>query len=359
MNIQLKQRINAFVQLGKFFNQIAQKDSIDPTPKRGDSNVERQYLNRIESVLHSAEIHNGWFTQQNIQTALQSWAEALSEENLLQWTAHYTFPDTPPKTVGIVMAGNIPLVGFHDFLSVLITGNKVLGKLSSSDKVLFPFIADYLIAIEPRFRKLIEFTEGQLKNFDAVIATGSDNTARYFDYYFRKYPHIIRKNRNSLAVLTGQESIADFEGLADDIFQYFGLGCRNVSKIYVPKNYDFSFFFEGMYKWKDIIHHNKYINNYDYNKTVYLMDSLPLRDNGFLLLKEDNGFSSPIAVIFYEEYTSLQELKESFEKNAENIQCIVSKMPILNGVAFGQTQRPQLWEYADGVDTVDFLLKLP
>ena len=358
MMTQLKQRINAFVKLGKFLSLLASEGSLTETEIVSVTVTEASFLERAESVLKTAEAQNGWFIQKNIKSALRSWGEALSEENLIQWTSNYNFKDKPPKTIGIVMAGNIPLVGFHDFLSVLITGNKVLGKLSSNDKVLLPFLAEYLISIAPQFQDKIEFTEGRLKDFDAVIATGSDNTSRYFDYYFGKYPNIIRKNRNSVAVLSGDETTEDFELLADDIFQYFGLGCRNVSKLFVPEGYDFSKFFEGMYAWNEIIHNNEYINNYDYNKAVYLMDSLSLLDNGFLILKEDSGFSSPISVIFYEKYNSLSALKKELEQQSENIQCIVSKAGFKNEVDFGKTQSPDLWEYADGIDTLEFLLKL-
>lgn len=358
MMTQLKHRINAFVQLGEFLNLLASEETLWEVEIDSEKNIEQDFLKGAESVLKTAEAQNGWFIQKNMKAAMKSWSEALSEENLLQWTSNYSFENKSPKTIGIVMAGNIPLVGFHDFLSVLITGNKVLGKLSSNDKVLLPFLAEYLISIAPEFQDKIEFTEGRLKDFDAIIATGSDNTARYFDYYFGKYPNIIRKNRNSVAVLSGDETTGDFELLADDIFQYFGLGCRNVSKLFVPEGYDFSKFFEGMYEWKEIIHNNKYINNYDYNKAVYLMDSLSLLDNGFLILKEDSGYSSPISVIFYEKYNSLSVLKKELEQQSENIQCIVSKLGFNNEVAFGKTQSPHLWDYADGIDTVEFLLKL-
>ncbi len=337
--MQLKQRINAFAALGRFLSEI-------------ESNHE---------VLKRAEAENGWFTQENIQFALKSWSIALSEENLKQWLANYSIEDEKknPKTVAIIMAGNVPLVGFHDFLSVLITGNKVMAKLSSNDKTLLPFVAAHLISIEPEFKQLIEFTEGRLQNFDAVIATGSNNTARYFDYYFSKYPNIIRKNRNSIAVLTGKETKEELIALADDIFRYFGLGCRNVSKIYIPENYELEPFFKAMFSWKEIIHNHKYINNYDYNKAVYLMDSFPLLDNEYMLLKEDTGFSSPISVVFYEKYSSLEGLNKELKQHQSNIQCIVSQAGIKGEVAFGKAQHPELWDYADGVDTVDFLLKLP
>ena len=338
LSMQLNQRINAFVNLGKFLKEIASE--------------------KEESILQKVQAENGWFTQENINFALNSWSEALSKENLQQWVSKYKIEETNPKTIAIIMAGNIPLVGFHDFLSVLVTGNKVLVKLSSNDKTLLPFLAEYLVSIEPEFKKHIEFTEEKLENFDAVIATGSNNTTRYFDYYFGKYPNIIRKNRNSIAVLTTNETEEELKNLANDIFRYFGLGCRNVSKLYVPENYDFEPFFKAMYSWKEIIHNHKYINNYDYNKAVYLMDSFPLLDNEFMLLKEDAGFSSPISVVFYEKYSDLEKLKKELENQTENIQCIVSTAGLPNEISFGKAQSPALWDYADGVDTVDFLLKI-
>ena len=234
----------------------------------------------------------------------------------------------------------------------------MLAKLSSNDKQLLPFLAQYLISIEPEFKNLIEFTEGRLTNFDAVIATGSDNTARYFEYYFSKYPNIIRKNRNSVAVLTGDETKEEMELLADDIFRYFGLGCRNVSKIFFPEKYDFDKFFNGMFSWKHVINNHKYINNYDYNKAVYLMSNIKLLDNEYLLLKEDTGYSSPISVTFYETYANLEDVKKKLEEEADKIQAIVSNIGIDNEIPFGTAQNPELWDYADGVDTVDFLLKL-
>lgn len=351
--MELKRRINALVTLGEFLRRINPDGDLDDA------------RNEINPILRKAQAENGWFTPENIEFALQNWSEALTEENLNQWISKYNLDSFAKesaeeiKTVAIVMAGNVPLVGFHDFISVLITGNKVLAKLSSNDRTLLQFLAEKLISIEPDFKNYIEFTEGRLKDFDAVIATGSDNTSRYFDFYFGKYPNIIRKNRNSVAVLTGNETEEELTLLADDIFRYFGLGCRNVSKLYVPAGYDFEKFFKAVYNWKEIIHNHKYINNYDYNKAVYLMDSFPLLDNEFLLLKEDKGFSSPIAVVFYEKYNSLEELEKKLEMHSDNLQCIVSKEYIANGIHFGKTQSPELWDYADGVDTLDFLLNLP
>ena len=256
------------------------------------------------------------------------------------------------------MAGNIPLVGFHDFLSVLISGHSVLVKQSSNDKNLLPFLAKYLEYVETTFKGKITFTEEKLTDFDAVIATGSNNTARYFEHYFKGKPSIIRKNRNSVAVLTNNESDKELTNLSNDIFQYFGLGCRSVSKLFVPEGYDFNAFFNGLYNKKEIINNAKYANNYDYNKAVYLMSEFDLLENGFLMIKEDQSYASPIATIFYEYYTDTNKLKEKLKADSEKIQCVVSNNFIDSEIKFGQTQHPQLWDYADGVNTLDFLAKL-
>lgn len=345
--MQLRQRIDALINLGKFFKELTQE-----TPELEEK------LQRAKEILIRAENENGWFTSSNIHFALKTWSDTLTRENLEKWVAPYPFKENNPKTIAVIMAGNIPLVGFHDFLSVLISGNKVLVKPSSNDKVLLPLIADFLIQENPEFRNLIEFSDQRLKDFDAVIATGSNNTARYFDFYFGKYPNIIRKNRNSVAVLSGKETKEELERLADDIFTYFGLGCRNVSKIYIPHDYDFKNFFEAAMVWKDMIYNHKYMNNYDYNKAVYLMGEHLLWDNEFLLLKEDPEFSSPIAVLFYEKYDSIENVKDILESESDRIQCVVSNLGFKNEIAFGETQKPKLWEYADGVDTLDFLLNL-
>ena len=289
----LEKRINAFISLGKFINQF----TTDTASKNENIPFNESFFIEMTDCIQLAKVNNGWFTNDNIHFALKSWSDALTEENIRQWVSAYTINDTAPKTVAIVMAGNIPLVGFHDFLSVLISGNKVLIKQSANDKQLLPFLSNYLVAVEEGFKNYISFTEEKLENFDAVIATGSNNTARYFEYYFGKYPSIIRRNRNSVAILTGKETTGQLEELANDIFRYFGMGCRNVSKLYLPKDYNFDDFFKAMFSWKHVINDNKYMNNYDYNKAVYLMSTDSARgnllDNEFLMLKEDMGFSSP------------------------------------------------------------------
>ncbi len=356
--MQLEKKVKAFITLSKFIGQFTSEGC----GRKENIPLNDSFFEGMKEQIILAKSHNGWFTEDNIYFAFKSWAEALTEENLNQWTSKYQFNKTSPKTIALVMAGNIPLVGFHDFLSVLISGNKALVKLSSSDKQLLPYLCNYLIAIEPAFEDYISFTDKKLTNFDAVIATGSNNTARYFEYYFGKYPNIIRKNRNSVTVLTGNETPKQLENLANDIFRYFGLGCRNVSKLYVSENYNFDNFFNAMFSWKHVINDHKYMNNYDYNKAVYLMSTESSRgkllDNEFLLLKEDIGFSSPIAVLFNETYKNLDVLKQLLIAETKNIQCIVSNAGIANEIDFGETQNPQLWDYADNVDTLQFLLKL-
>ncbi|RNC87348.1 MAG: acyl-CoA reductase [Winogradskyella sp.] len=348
--MELQQRVNAFVKLGNFLSQFT------PSPKEAD--IDKSLIDGFKHQLKLAEESNGWFTKKNLAFALQSWADNLSEKNLTIWTSNYSFTNIDTKNIAIIMAGNIPLVGFHDFLSVLLSGHKVLVKQSSNDKHLLPFLSKYLEFVEPGFKGKIKFTEEKLTDFDAVIATGSNNTARYFEYYFKDKPAIIRKNRNSIAVLTGDESQEDLEALSDDIFRYYGLGCRNVSKLYVPNGYNFDEFFKAIFKWKDIINETKYANNYDYNKAVYLMSEFDMLENGFLMIKEDKSFGSPIATLFYEYYNSVEELQTLLKTQEDNIQCVVANGFLADEILFGASQNPQLWNYADNVDTVDFLLKL-
>jgi len=338
--MQLQERINAFVQLGQEMREITQNQRAH------------------EDLFGQIYAHNKWFAPSDCADALNQWSGVLHQEQLSHWTSALSKTPKEPKTIALILAGNIPLVGFHDILSVLISGHKLLGKISSKDPILTRHIIDLLITLEPRFSAFVDWTDKPLKNFDAVIATGSNNSALYFDHYFGRYPHIIRKNRNSVAVLTGQETPEELNGLAADVFQYFGLGCRSVSKLYVPKDYDFQSFFKAAYAHKDHINHNKYMNNYDYNKAVYLMDQVPILDNEFLLLKEDQGLSSPIAVLFYEYYANASEAINKLSTMQEHIQCLVGKDLPIEHVAFGQTQRPTLADYADGINTLDFLEKL-
>ena len=334
MNLQA--RIQAFTRLGKY--------------------LKKDIYNEALEELNLAKVLNPWFTEENISKALNSWSDQLKVDVLTAWLNPYKLKEvSSPKKILIIMAGNIPLVGFHDFLTVLISGHKVVVKMSSTDNVLLKVLIEKLISIAPEFKNFIAFID-DVKNrkFDAVIATGSDNSAQYFEYYFKGAKKIIRKNRRSVAVLDGAESNIEIKGLADDIFAYFGLGCRNVSKLFLPKGYDLNKLFEAFFPYSHLIEHKKYGNNYDYNKAIFLMGSNKLIENGFLLMKEDKSLLSPVAMLYYEYYNDINNVEQFIKANAEKLQCIVSKKDI----AFGNTQKPNLWDYADGVDTVDFLREL-
>ncbi len=346
----LQQKINAFEKLGAIFAHAAKETDptlLGPLPAK---------LVELASTVH---IYNGWFTRDNVLHAYRSWGNALTRANLDKWLNAYTFTIKTSKNIGLIMAGNIPLAGLHDMLCVLLSGHAIIAKSSGNDDKLPKLVSEILISIEPAFNDLIHFTDGQLKTIDAVIATGSNNSSRYFEYYFDKYPHIIRKNRNSIAVLNGTESTEELRLLAKDVFQYFGLGCRSISKLFVPENYDFDHLFGAAFDYQHVLQHNKYVNNYEYNKTVYLMQGVKLLENGFLLLKEDIGLASPVAVLYYEYYMNEAELQDRLQMDAAHIQCIASKIKgIKNKLDFGQTQNPGLWDYADGIDVLKFLTAL-
>jgi hypothetical protein len=334
----LPERIAAFVALGE------ELKNLSPAQK--------------QEIFTRAANANAWFDEKNVTNALNGIIYLLDKENLEDWLFVYDLEHISPKKVGVVMAGNIPMVGFHDFLSVLISGHELYAKLSSEDNFLIKMLADRLIGLEPRFEKKIHYVE-LLKEADAIIATGSDNTARYFEYYFSKKPHIIRKNRTSLGILTGDETAADFLALGEDIFSYFGLGCRNVSKLLVPNNYSFNALFQAIEPFKYVLEHHKYQNNYDYNKSLLLVNQATHLDNGFLLLTESDQLVSPISVLFYQTYSDAAELKKQLEEVKDKTQVIVSAggwYP--ESINFGQAQRPAVWDYADGVDTLAFLISL-
>lgn len=306
-----------------------------------------------EPILNQARQHNPWFEEANINKASEAWIDTLDTAQLQQWLQPYKL-NTNPKKVAIIMAGNLPWVGLHDLLCVLASGNTPLCKLSSDDTILMKY------AIEVMNRELehpITCIE-RVNSADAVIATGSNNSAKIFETYFSKIPNIIRKNRTSVAVLTGHETPAELEKMGSDIFAYFGLGCRNISKIFVPEGYDFTHFFEAIFPYGNIVNHHKYANNYDYNKAIYLLGSEKFLDNNFLMVREDNkSLHSPLSVLFYETYPDLQSIKNLLVQLDEEIQCVASKINLEfpRQVGLGETQQPQLWDYADGVDTMAFL----
>ncbi|MEG1910646.1 MAG: acyl-CoA reductase [Bacteroidales bacterium] len=340
----LDARINAFVQLGVEIAKRTQKE-------------------KWNTVIQKAAAAHPFFTEKSIQQALHILQKGLDEDCLRLWCQQYPSLLLPnqnakmeSKTVALIMAGNIPLVGFHDFIASALTGVNILVKLSSNDPYLLVFLTELLIEINPEFARKIQFTQSTVKNFDAIIATGSNNTSRYFDYYFGKYPHIIRRNRNSCAILTGHESSADLQNLSSDMLDYYGLGCRNVSKLYFPPAYSPLALLHELERYQVYSQHHAYRNNYDYQKSLLLINKTPHLDNGVVLLCENTAFASPISVYHYEYYQDLQTLRTQLTAQKEQIQCIVSDDPA--DISFGQTQNPQWMDYADGQDVMAFLLAL-
>lgn len=313
------------------------------------------------SIIDTEQHHNAWFTPASVTQAVTAIGRSLNGVDIDTWLSKYpNLANGQIKKVGLILAGNIPLVGLHDVLCVLATGNHALIKASTQDARLIKQVLKMLVAIEPAFADHFSFID-RLVDFDAVIATGSNNSSRYFEYYFGKVPNIIRKNRNSVAVLNGNETTEQLAELGHDIFDYYGLGCRNVSKLLVPEGYNFNHFFESIERYQGIIHHHKYNNNYDYNKSIYLVNGDKHFDNGFLLAKQDERMASPLAVVYFEYYSDEQAVTNLLSRESENIQCIVSDMALqVNNqvVSFGQSQSPALWDYADGIDTMEFLSSL-
>jgi hypothetical protein len=328
----LAERISLMIELGKYL----QSDNEE-----------------LKIAKHKASEKNRWFTPEFINLSLNNIAqEFLQKEKLESWvTSYYLDDNIVAKNVGIVMAGNIPLVGFHDFLSVFIAGHNQTIKLSSKDDVLLKHIVDNLFEWNPALNKNILFSD-LLKNCEAYIATGSNNTSRYFDYYFGRYPNIIRRNRTSVAIVTGNETLKELELLADDVHLYFGLGCRNVTKIYVPAGYDFVPLLETLKKYKYFSDHTKYRNNYDYNLALLIMNNVYYMTNESILLVENEEVFSPISQLNYSFYEDLKVVQNLFNDD-KRIQCTVG-----DNIEFGQAQQPSLFNYADGIDTMQFLLSL-
>ena len=332
------ERLTAFVALGQLLSRLSEDE--------------------LASLTSRARNQNAWFDKPNVESAIRGVAELLAEDKLRHWAARYPAEPATPRQIGVVMAGNIPLVGFHDALCVLLSGHTLLAKLSKDDTVLMQWILEALKRLEPRFADQIQVAD-RLNAADAFIATGSDNTARYFEYYFGKKPNIIRRNRTSVAVLTGREEPHDLGLLGEDIFRYYGLGCRNVSKLYVPHNYDFTPLLDSLQPWHHIPDHHKYQNNYDYNKSILLVNRVPHLDTGFLLLTESAQLVSPISVLHYSTYSHEIDLVDQLTDVAAQTQCIVSGGGQWAGsFPFGRAQSPAVSDYADGVDTMAFLAEL-
>lgn len=340
---QTENRILGLCKLGEFITSFLQKN---------EENFNQQEADFAE-VLRKSEIENAWFTQENQRFALKTWAEQLTELNIKNWLKPYTISQNQ-KRIGLILAGNIPLVGLHDVISVILSNNIPVIKLSSKDKRMIPFLLEKWKAFTGGELQY-DFVE-KLQDFDAVIATGSNNTARYLEYYFKDQPNIIRKNRTSVAVLKGDETDEELQLLADDIFMYFGLGCRNVTRILIPEDFVIDRLFENFIKYGHIINHHMYANNYDYNKAIYLLNLEKFWDNNFVMLKEGDELFSPLSVINFSRYKALDEVSDFLRENEEKIQAVVAKPELgLSSVPLGAAQHPALNTYADNVDTLRFL----
>ncbi len=338
----LTERIRTFALLGEIL-----REALAGKPGK--------FTSITQQLIENQQIKNPWFTSGNVKMAVSAIADELTMDKLTNWCSSYPAlnNDISPGNAGVVMAGNIPLAGFHDFLCVLISGNRIIAKKSSKDPDLIELIADIIISVNPGFRNMISLTNSKISDFDMVIATGSDNSSRYFEYYFGKYPNIIRKNRNSIAIIDGTESDLELKYLGTDVFSYFGLGCRSISKIYLPEDYDIR---QITSKWNDfsgLVNHNKYANNYDFYKAVFLLNKEKFTDTGFLLLRVNNSLSSPVSVLNYEYYKTDTELYSGIDSIRDKIQCITGH----GHIPFGRAQIPSLGDYADGIDTIEFLLK--
>jgi len=310
-----------------------------------------------DELFSQAANTNPWFTPQNIEQAFKGIGHFLDPATMSNWLKKYNLPQES-KQIGIVMAGNIPLVGFHDFLAVILAGHQAVIKLSSQDRVLLPVLLEKLVKINPKFSEQILVVD-KLPAVDAVIATGSDNSSRYFKKYFKDIPHIIRQNRTSVAVLNGNETLEALQLLGDDIFSFFGLGCRNIAKIFVPAGYNMVPLLNALEGYHEIINHPKYFNNYEYNKAIYLVNKTPHLDTGFALFTQSRELVSPLAVIYYEEYSDEEQLSRNLQTHADKIQCIVSNINLNTTVVpIGDSQLPEIDDYADNIDTMAFLCNI-
>ena len=346
-----------FIALGKYLNNLIHADEKQLNGLADD-------FSKFNTAIQQAGLENKWFTRSNVLKAFEGIIALLEPQQLQNFAAQYPLPVQHPLRVGIIFAGNIPMVGFHDLMCVLLSGNKLIAKFSSDDKVLMNFIVEQLIAIEPNLSAQIIIAE-RLNDIDAIIATGSNNSSRYFEFYFGKYPHVFRKNRTAVAILDGTETTEDLNKLGADMFTYFGLGCRNVSKVYVPRGYVFDKLFESIHNYGDeLLMHNKYLNNFDYHRALYLLELIPFLTNNFLIIKEGTPLATPVAVLNYEQYDDVESLKEKIVAGQDKIQCLVSKNKLdlqalsYRSFNFGEAQTPAIADFADGVDTMAFLTSL-
>ena len=338
--------INAFVVLGTILNELGENNAYSA---KVSSLTEEEYA-EVNEVVAREFHHNGWFTEDSIRQAFREISTWLTPEKLTDWTNNYA-PNDHMKQIAVIMAGNIPLVGFHDFLCVLLSGHQVICKQSSEDARLLPALVKLLLLFEPDLEERIRFSDRKLVDYDAVIATGSNNSMLHFEQYFSHVPHLFRGHRTSVAVLTGDESKEELNALGVDCLTYFGRGCRNVTHLLFPEGFDLNRFFEAIVNLSDVVNNKKYGNNYDYNKAVHLMSLSKFLDNNFLLMKESDQLFSPLSMLHYQYYQRPEETNSFLDANRSQIQCIVGQ----EFIPFGQAQCPSLMDYPDGMDTMEFL----
>lgn len=338
--------VKGLVQLGTILKELGKDNAVYTT----ELSCTEENFDKSLDLVTSVERFNNWFTPTSVRSVLNEIAQWLTPEELNPWLANYQYSFSP-KNVALIMAGNLPLVGFHDVLCVLVSGNVALCKMSSDDKHLLPAVKALLNDIDPEIAARIVLVEGKMEGIEAVIATGSNNSQNYFQQYFSKYPHVFRGNRTSVAVLNGNETSEELKSLGKDIFTYFGLGCRNVSHLIVPKGYNFNAFFEAIFSYGDVINHYKYGNNYDYNRAVHLLNLINLLDNNFLLLRESDELHSPLAMLFYHTYESQEEINSYLMEHANQIQVVIGE----DYTPFGIAQSPSVSDYADNFDTLKWM----
>lgn len=340
----------SLVQFGKFLRSFLDSDSWPGF----QSGVDQREFDNFKSSTEKAESNNAWFSRKMIRLSMESWAKNLSEDNIDKWMSKYDVQSSINKNVLIICAGNLPLVGFHDIVCCILLNINTQVKLSKNDNVLIPAILNVLYLFDSELQDRIKICNEKPDNYNYVIATGSNNSNRYFEYYFGKFPHIFRRNRTSIAVVHSEISDDQLKSLSHDMLQYYGLGCRSVTKLYLPEKFSLDRIYNSVFNYKDLINHNKYMNNYDYNRSIFLMGKKLFFDNGFLILKEDKSLFSPISVVNFEYYSSMETLEKELNVLSNEIQCMVGE----GGIPFGTAQKPELWDYADGVDTIDFLTKI-
>ncbi len=345
-NKQIEKRINAFSKLGQLLSSYLNHQMPNNSPT----------YNAIEKAILQAEDENPWFTRKFILQAIGNIVLWLDEKKLFHWLSNYDFDSLKPGKIGVITAGNIPLAGFHDMMSVLLSGHLFVGKLSHKDKKLMELMAQLLVLNDPDLKKRIFLHEKNLKSCDAIIATGSNNTNRYFDFYFSHIPHIFRKSRKGIGIISGKEATDQLQLLTNDMLDYFGLGCRNITKLYVPEKYDFSILLNELNKKQEYLLHNKYVNNYEYYKALFALSKENVIKSNVALLVENSSIAPPVACVYFEYYENKSFLLQALENIKNETQCIVSENGWLaDSIPFGKTQTPLVNEYADRIDTMLFL----